>query len=94
MQAYWGMEQTNRTERQEDAMITCHCQNQHTTATLGQCEAWQCECGNRPDLDGFLRRDPEEPELGVDLITDDEMLCGTCGRVYDADGRERRQEAL
>jgi hypothetical protein len=75
-------------------MITCHCQHQHTDATLGQCDAWLCECGNEPHLDGFLTHDPEEPELGAGLVSFGEFLCGTCGRIYDADGRELRQESL
>jgi hypothetical protein len=78
-------------------MITCGCSGQHDADTLGQCDSWVCECGNtggHPRHPGFLYRDPDEPELGADLITDDEILCGSCGRVYDADGRELRQETL
>jgi hypothetical protein len=75
-------------------MIRCSAPNLHSHATLGECDAWRCECGNEPHLDGFLTRDPDEPDLGAGLVSFGEFLCGTCGRVYDADGRELRQEAL
>jgi hypothetical protein len=77
-------------------MISCS-DPTHSHETLATCDAWLCECGNTdgsPRHAGFLVRDLDEPEMGEGIIAFDERLCGECGRVYDADGRERRQEAL
>lgn len=49
---------------------------------LAECDAWRCECGNEPHLDGFEATD-ESPE---DLWT--RFRCRRCGRVYDAAGGE------
>jgi hypothetical protein len=49
-------------------------------ADLSDCDSWLCECGNRPDLDGFDTVDGA-PEL--------RYRCARCARVYTAGGVER-----
>jgi hypothetical protein len=71
--------------------LTCSVPSERTCDTLAACEAWRCECSNEPLLDGFLMRNPEQPELGEGLTDDEESLCATCRRVYDVEGRERRR---
>ncbi len=54
-------------------------------ATLGECDAWICSCGNEAHLDGFLLsgNDPDiARDLGPDVLT-----CGGCGQLYTLDGR-------
>jgi hypothetical protein len=36
--------------------VTCNSPS-HEHASLGDCDAWLCECGNQAHLDGFLIRD-------------------------------------
>jgi CDGSH-type Zn-finger protein len=56
---------------------------EHITHEPGNNEAWICQCGNRPDSDGFFPCNKEGNEMEPVEGWEEQYVFGRCGPIID-----------